>query len=92
MATDGYDWDPAKAAANLRKHGVRFADAAIALGDPSCMTVADPESNGEQRWVSIGMDGNGRVLITVFTHRDRAVRVISSRCATPSERRRYQER
>lgn len=92
MAADGYEWDPAKAAANFRKHGVRFSDAATALGDPMCVTIADPDTNGEPRWVSIGMDGHGRVIVTAFTQRGSAVRVISSRRATAFERRRYQER
>jgi uncharacterized DUF497 family protein len=46
MASDGYEWDPTKAAANFRKHGVRFSDAATALGDPMCVTIADPDTNG----------------------------------------------
>ena len=45
MADDGYEWDEAKAAANLRKHGVDFAEAVTALEDPFCMTLTDPDSN-----------------------------------------------
>jgi uncharacterized DUF497 family protein len=92
MATDGYEWDPAKASANLRKHGVRFTDAATALEDPLGITIADPDSNGEQRLASVAMDDTGRVLVTVFTLRGTSIRIISSRLATPVERRRYQER
>jgi len=92
MATDGYEWDAAKAAANLRRHGVDFADAVLALNDPFCVTVTDPDSNGEQRLVSIGMSLTGQVLVTVFTHRGETIRLISSRPATAIERRRYQER
>jgi len=51
MATDGYEWDAPKAAANLRKHGVDFADAVSALEDPFCLTMTDPDSNGEQRLI-----------------------------------------
>jgi len=92
MTTDGYEWDPVKAAANLRKHGVDFADAVTALEDPLCMTMTDPDTNGEERSISIGKDGMGRILVTVFTCRDDGIRLISSRPATPGERRRYQEK
>ena len=92
MAKDGYEWNAAKAAANLRRHGVDFADAVSALNDPFCVTVTDPDSNGEQRLVSIGMSLTGQVLVTVFTHRGETIRLISSRPATAIERRRYQER
>jgi uncharacterized DUF497 family protein len=92
MATDGFEWDPAKATANLRKHGVDFADAATALEDPLCLTMTDPDSNGEERSISIGKDGSGRILVTVITYRGTAIRRISSRPATPGERRRYQDK
>ena len=92
MAKDGYEWNAAKAAANLRRHGVDFADAVSALNDPFCVTVTDPDSNGEQRLVSIGMSLTGQVLVTVFTQRGETIRFISSQPATAIERRRYQER
>lgn len=91
MARDGYEWDAAKAFANRRKHGVRFSEAVIALEDPLSMTMIEPDSNGEPRWVCVGMDANARVLVTVFTMRGPLIRIISSRLATPAERRRYQE-
>lgn len=91
MAKDGYEWDPAKAAANLRKHRVDFADAVSALEDPFALAMTDPDSNGEQRLISVGMSLTGRVLVTVFTHRGDVVRLISSRPANSRERRRYQE-
>ena len=92
MGADGYEWDAAKATANLRKHGVDFADAATALEDPLCLTMTDPDSNGEERSISVGMDGSGRILVTVFTDRGTGIRLISSRPATPRERRRYQDK
>jgi uncharacterized DUF497 family protein len=91
MATDGYKWDPRKAADNLRKHGVDFADAVVALEDPLALTMLDPDSNGEARFACIGRDAVGRLLVTIFAPRGRLVRVISSRRATPSERRAYGE-
>lgn len=91
MATDGYEWDPRKAADNLRKHGVDFDDAVLALEDPLALTMIDPDSNGEVRFVSMGRDPMGQLLVTVFTPRGRLIRVISSRRATPSESRTYGE-
>jgi uncharacterized protein len=46
-----YEWDPAKAAANLKKHGVRFSDAALSLEDPLGLTTPDPDASGESRFV-----------------------------------------
>jgi len=51
MATDGYEWDPREAAENLRKHGADFDDAVVALEDPLALTMLDPDSNGEVRFV-----------------------------------------
>jgi uncharacterized DUF497 family protein len=74
------EWDPAKARANLRKHGVRFADAVTALRD---------EGQDEERWISI--DTLGRILVVVYTWRDERVRLISARPATRGEARQYEE-
>lgn len=59
-------WDPAKAQANLRKHGVRFSDAEGVLLDPHAITV-DDDSERERRHVSIGLDVIGRVVVVVYT-------------------------
>ena len=91
MSPTVIEWDATKAAANARKHGVDFADAALALTDPKSVTIEDPDSVDEFRYVSLGLDPNGRLLVTVFTYRDRKVRVISSRKATKQERRRYEQ-
>ncbi len=85
-----YEWDPAKAKVNLRKHRVSFADAALALEDPRALTMADPDASGEQRFVSLGSDPIGRVLVTVFTPRGRRTRITSSRKASRNERRVYE--
>ncbi len=86
-----YEWDPAKAKANLDHHGVDFADSVIALEDEFSLVRDDPDSEGEERFVSLGMDAYGRILVTVFTHRADRIRLISSRKATRLERRRYEE-
>jgi uncharacterized protein len=87
----GYEWDPVKAAANLRKHKVDFADAALSLEDPNALTVADPDASGEQRFVCLGADPEGWLLVTVYTPRGKNFRIISSRRASRGERRRYEE-
>jgi hypothetical protein len=86
-----YGWDPAKADANAKKHGVDFADAVIALEDERALTMSDPDSEAEERFVSLGMDATGRLLVTIFAIRDDAIRLISSRKASRGERKRYEE-
>ncbi len=84
-------WNPHKAAANLRKHGVRFADAELVLFDPVAITLEDLTAEDEQRHVSLGSDALGRVLVVVYTYRDGEIRLISARRATRKERRQYEE-
>jgi uncharacterized DUF497 family protein len=84
----GVEFDPSKAAANLRKHGVSFADAATVLGDPEALIVED-DSEGEARHVSVGMDSSGRVLTVVYTLRGERIRLISARRATAREKAAY---
>jgi uncharacterized DUF497 family protein len=85
------EWDPAKARANFTKHGVRFADAVTALEDDSALTIRDLSPEDEERWVTMGLDAFGRLLVVVYTWRGERVRLISARQATPDERRQYEE-
>ncbi len=89
---DGYEWDPAKAAANLKKHGVDFADAAVSLEDPDALVAPDPDASGEERFLCLATDPHGRVLVTVYSYSGPKVRIISSRRASPGERRSYEKR
>jgi uncharacterized DUF497 family protein len=84
-----FEWDRAKAKSNLAKHGVDFADAVSALEDEAALTIEDPASAGERRWVTLGMDLLGRILVVVYTWRGDRIRVISARQATAQERRQY---
>jgi len=85
-----YEWDEQKAASNLMKHGVDFADATIALEDEAAMTVAD-EFADEERFITIGLDALGRLLVVVYTWRgEETIRLISARKATAHERRHYE--
>jgi uncharacterized DUF497 family protein len=83
---------PTRRQKNLKKHEVDFADAAISLEDPQALTDADPDASDEQRHICLGVDPEGRLLVTVYTYRGDTVRIISSRSASPGERRRCEER
>ena len=85
-----YEWDSAKEWANFKKHGIEFADAVLALEDQLALTQPDPDSQSEQRFISLGVDGLGRLLVTAFAYRGERIRIISSRRATPKEIRRYE--
>jgi len=86
-----YEWDPKKAAINLQKHGVDFADAVGVLEDEQALWQEDI-SEEEERYVAVGMDYLGRVLVVVFTFRGDKIRIISARKATKRERRAYERR
>ena len=83
------EWDDRKAAANAMKHGVDFADAVTILHDELAVTLPD-EHPSEERYMTIGMDALGRVLVACWTWRDDRIRLISARRATPGERRHYE--
>jgi uncharacterized protein len=85
-----YQWNRDKATANLRKHGIDFADAVSVFSDDLALTIPD-ERFDEERFVTIGLDGFGRVLVVVYTLRGEAIRVISAREASRQERQQYEE-
>jgi len=85
-----FEWDPAKAEANLRRHGIDFADAVGVFDDPFALTQVDPYPT-EERFVTLGRDFLGRLVLVVWTWRGEIVRLISARDATPRERRQYSE-
>lgn len=83
------EWDPKKARSNLKKHGVDFADAVIALEDPNALTIEDADHD-EMRFKTMGMGPGLSVLFVVYAYRDRAViRIISARKADRSETAQY---
>lgn len=89
MHTDiAIEYDPRKSAANVRKHGVNFEEAATAMLDPQALAQED-DSKGERRWVLLGLSGAGRLLTVVYTLRGDNVRLISARRATKKEERCY---
>lgn len=85
-----YEWDPRKAAANLRKHGVSFDEASEALVDPRAIEDADPDHADRVRL--IGCSRRQRILFVVYIEvRDDRYRIVTARRALPQERRRYEE-
>jgi uncharacterized DUF497 family protein len=87
-----FEWDPAKAARNLRKHRVSFEEAVSVFYDPLAVTGADPDhSEDEERFVTLGVSSGGRLLVVSHTQRGEAIRIIGAREATQWERRIYEE-
>lgn len=87
-----FAWDEAKAAANLRKHGVDFREAATVFGDALSTTFSDVDhSVRERRFLTIGVSAAGRVLVVAHTEVGDTIRIISARPATVRERRFYEE-
>lgn len=87
-----FEWGPAKAIENIRKHRVSFEEAATIFGDPLALTFDDPDnSDQERRLLTFGISERGRLLVVSHTYRRRHVRIISARCMDRSERRIYEE-
>jgi hypothetical protein len=87
-----FEWDPVKARQNFHKHGVTFEEASSIFYDPLAVTGADPNhSEDEERLITFGMSSQGRLLVVSQTERGEAIRIISARVATQSERHIYEE-
>ncbi|WP_082880767.1 BrnT family toxin [Methylomonas sp. DH-1] len=87
-----FEWDPKKATANRRKHGVTFEEASSALRDVFSASAHDPDhSDDEDRFVTFGISSQGRLLTVAHTDRGNAIRIISARLATNIERQIYEE-
>jgi uncharacterized DUF497 family protein len=84
-------WDPQKAKSNYRKHKIRFADAESVLFDTMGLTIEDHDIDGEKRFVTVGSDATGRIVLVVYSYRENLIRLISARKATSSERKHYEE-
>lgn len=84
------EWDPAKARSNIVKHGISFSDVEPALYDEFALSMPDISSL-EERFVVVGADAVGRVVVVCYTYRHDAIRIISARQATNMERREYEK-
>jgi uncharacterized protein len=87
-----FEWDPAKARQNLKKHRVSFEEAVAVFYDPLAATFDDLDhSVGERRLITIGFSARGRLLIVSHAERGEALRIISARRATPLERKKHED-
>ncbi len=83
-------WDAKKAQANLRQYGIELSHAATVLDDPMALTIED-KRHGEQRFVTLGSDLTGRILVVVYAYDREEIRLISARKANPHERKQYEK-
>ena len=87
-----FEWDDAKAEANERKLGVTFTEAMTIFADPLALTGYDPDhSDDEDRYISMGLSADGRLLVVSHTDRGDNVRIISARVASRPERKEYED-
>jgi uncharacterized protein len=87
-----FEWDSAKADANLKEHGVSFDEATTVFRDTLSITIVDPDhSDSEDRFIDIGMSHRGQLLVVSYTERKDKIRIISARRATRAERKSYEE-
>jgi uncharacterized protein len=87
-----FNWDPEKAAANIKRRRISFTEAASVLEDPLSTTFPDEaHSEEEVRFLTIGASRRGRVLVVAHTERDDSIRIISVRRATRREREFYEQ-
>ena len=87
-----FSWDPKKAAANLKKHGVSFEEASTVFRDVLSVTGSDPDhSVGERRFVTFGNSSQNRLLVVAHTDESEKIRIVSARVVTRQERRIYEE-
>jgi uncharacterized DUF497 family protein len=93
-----FEWDPSKATVNLRKHGISFDRAAVVFRDPEAISLYDrARSPDEDRWITLGMDAHGHLLVVCHTWRDSGegatrCRIISARKATRTEAKQYRNK
>lgn len=86
-----FEWDAAKAARNLAKHGVSFDEGSTVFGDPLAGTIPDPQHSGDEpRFITIGLSTRRRLIIVAHAERANRIRIISARRATRRERRKYE--
>ena len=85
-----FQYDPRKAAANSKKHGVSFADAEGVFFDPLAIHQTDPDIADEERFIGLGMGSTGQLLVVVYTLRGENIRLISARRATRKEAKNYE--
>jgi uncharacterized DUF497 family protein len=92
-----FEWDPTKARQNAKKHRVTFERGATVFKDPNALSLFDDEHSEEERWITLGLDETGVLLVTSHTYDEEGenrarVRLISARKATKNEKKQYQRK
>ena len=93
-----FEWDPVKARRNLKDHGIAFERAATVFLDPEALSEFDEEhSHDEDRWLTLGLDRTGSLLVVCHTYREETavsarIRLISARRASKNEARQYRRK
>ena len=93
-----FEWDPIKARRNLNEHGIAFERAATVFLDPEALSLFDQEhSQTEDRWITLGLDRAGTLLVVSHTYREETetsarIRLISARKATKNETKQYERK
>jgi len=85
------EWDPAKARSNRSKHGISFSDVEPAFYDEFALSMPDPFSVAEERFLLIGRSASDRIITVSFTYRGEVIRIISARSATNAEQQEYEK-
>ena len=83
------EFDQHKAISNFNKHAVTFDEAVSCLLDPNALVQEDLDTQGEHRWILLGMSDQARLLTVIYTLRDDAIRIISARKSTTKEAKNY---
>ena len=84
-------WDSVKAKSNRLKHGVFFSDLEPVFYDPNAISLEDKESEGEARYIVMGLDSLARLVVVAYTYRESVIRVISARKASKTEQKIYEK-
>lgn len=93
-----FEWDPAKARQNARKHRITFERGATVFLDPNALSLFDEQhSEDEERWITLGLDHTGALLVICHTYHEETeisarIRLISARRATKNENKQYQRK
>lgn len=88
-----FEWHDKKARLNKRKHKIAFEEASTIFVDPLSLTIPDPaHSIEEDRFITIGISANGKLLVVVHTDRGDIIRIISARKATRNETKQYEQK
>ena len=90
------EWDPIKAAKNIKKHGISFELAGTVFDDPFALSIPEDGLHDEERWITLGLSVNQATVVVIHTEIHvvggiETIRIISARKATPKEKKQYEK-